>query len=85
LRLDSDPAKVREMESQLTELSHSIIAVLSLALQVSKKARAFFFDLLHAVHRQPAVSQKTSHGALSMDSWAASLSWRTPVFMSSLI
>lgn len=33
LRLDSDPAKVRELESQLTELSHSIIAVLSLALQ----------------------------------------------------
>jgi hypothetical protein len=33
LRLDSDPAKVKELESQLTELSHSIIAVLSLALQ----------------------------------------------------
>lgn len=33
LRLDSDPAKVRELESQLTELSHSIIAVLNLALQ----------------------------------------------------
>jgi hypothetical protein len=43
LRLDSDPAKVREMESQLTELSHSIIAVLSLALQVSEMAR--FFDI----------------------------------------
>jgi len=33
LRLDSDPARVKELESQLTELSHSIIAVLSLALQ----------------------------------------------------
>jgi hypothetical protein len=33
LRLDSDPNKVKELESQLTELSHSIIAVLSLALQ----------------------------------------------------
>lgn len=33
LRLDSDPAKVRELEAQLTELSHSINAVLSLALQ----------------------------------------------------
>lgn len=33
LRLDSDPAKVKELESQLTELSHSIISVLSLALQ----------------------------------------------------
>jgi hypothetical protein len=33
LRLDSDPAKVKELESQLTELSHSITAVLSLALQ----------------------------------------------------
>ena len=39
LRLDSDPAKVRELESQLTELSHSIIAVLSLALQVSCNAK----------------------------------------------
>jgi len=33
LRLDSDPNKVKELEAQLTELSHSIIAVLSLALQ----------------------------------------------------
>jgi hypothetical protein len=33
LKLDSDPAKVKEFEAQLTELSHSIIAVLSLALQ----------------------------------------------------
>jgi len=33
LRLDSDPARVKEFESQLTELSHSVIALLSLALQ----------------------------------------------------
>jgi hypothetical protein len=33
LRLDSDPAKVRELQPQLDELSHSIIAVLNLALQ----------------------------------------------------
>jgi hypothetical protein len=33
LRLDSDAAKVREFEAPLTELSHSIIAVLNLALQ----------------------------------------------------
>jgi len=33
LRLDSDPNKVKELESQLTELSHSIIALLNLALQ----------------------------------------------------
>ena len=33
LRLDSDPARVKEMEPQLTEISHSIVAVLSLALQ----------------------------------------------------
>jgi len=31
--LNSDPAKVREFEPQLTELSHTIIHVLSLALQ----------------------------------------------------
>jgi hypothetical protein len=33
LRLDSDPMKVKELESQLTELSHAIIAVLTLAMQ----------------------------------------------------
>jgi hypothetical protein len=33
LRLDSDPAMVKELEPQLTELSHSIIALFSLALQ----------------------------------------------------
>jgi len=33
LRLDSDPMKVREIQPQLDELSHSIIAVLNLALQ----------------------------------------------------
>lgn len=33
LRLDSDPARVLEHEAALTELSHSILAVLNLALQ----------------------------------------------------
>ncbi len=31
--MDSDPARVREMEGPLTEISHSIIGVLTLALQ----------------------------------------------------
>lgn len=33
LRLDSDPAKVKELEAQLTEISHSVINLLNLALQ----------------------------------------------------
>jgi len=91
LRLDSDPNKVKELESQLTELSQSIIAVLSLALQygpvvvvtnaetgwVQLSAQKFIPLVVPMLNKLTIISARSTYEAMFPDS---PLKWKYYAF-----